>query len=64
MIRGGAPRTPAKDWDMPDKENGKKGLATLLDKEQMQANLQAVKDKVNAALAGLKSGSIQTGYKP
>ncbi|HYM13672.1 MAG TPA: cytochrome b N-terminal domain-containing protein [Bryobacterales bacterium] len=34
--------------------NGKKGLAALLDKEQMQANLQALKEKVKEDAKALK----------
>ncbi len=43
-------------------KNGGVGLAPYHDWESKIP--QAVKDKVNAALAGLKDGSIQTGYKP
>ncbi len=43
-------------------QNGGVGLAPYHDWDSKIP--QAVKDKVNAALAGLKDGSIQTGYKP
>ena len=43
-------------------QNGGVGLAPYHDWDSKIP--QAVKDKVNTALAGLKSGSIQTGYKP
>ncbi len=43
-------------------QNGGVGLAPYHDWDSKIP--QAVKDKVKAALDGLKSGSIQTGYKP
>jgi basic membrane protein A len=43
-------------------KNGGVGLASFHDWDSKIP--QAVKDKIKAAAEGLKSGSIQTGYKP
>jgi len=51
---------------MPEKTgngNGKKGLAGLLDKEELQANLQAVKEKVKEDAKALKQPTKTDLYK-
>jgi cytochrome b6 len=51
---------------MPEKTgngNGKKGLAALLDKQELQANLQAVKEKVKEDAKALKQPTKTDLYK-
>ena len=48
---------------MPENGNGKKGLAGLLDKEQIQANLVAVKEKVQEDIQALQDPTKTDLYK-